>query len=136
MTLTKIEQMSEGKPFLRAFEVDLSSKVKITSEIRSVHTKFNEEGEDSMQIDIELVTQISDKQYEVMIPSPQERKSRVGSMIRTWFVSPTNFNYLIDTFGDQEKDWVNKEIELVTTEQDVFGTLKKVIYVKGAKALT
>lgn len=135
MTLIKIQQMSEGKPFLRSFEVDLSKKIKFVSEIRDVHTKFDDEGEDSMQIDIELLTPISDKQYEVMIPSPLERKSRVKSLIRTWFVSPTNFNFLIDTFGDQEKDWVNKTIELVTIEQDVYGTLKKVIYCKGAKSL-
>ena len=136
MTLTKIEQMSAGKPFLRSWEIDLCSKVKITSEIRSIHTVHDDEGKDSMQIDIELLTQITDKQYEVMIPNPQERKSRVRSMERTWFVNATNFNYLIDTFGDQEKDWVNKEIELLSVEQEVFGTLKKVIYVKGAKALT
>ena len=136
MTLTKIEQMSAGKPFLRSWEIDLCSKVKITSEIRSIHTVHDDEGKDSMQIDIELLTQITDKQYEVMIPNPQERKSRVRSMERTWFVNATNFNYLIDTFGDQENDWVNKEIELVSVEQEVFGNLKKVIYVKVAKALT
>ena len=136
MTLTKIEQMSAGKPFLRSWEIDLCSKVKITSEIRSIHTVHDDEGKDSMQIDIELLTQITDKQYEVMIPNPQERKSRVRSMERTWFVNATNFNFLIDTFGDQEKDWVNKEIELVSVEQEVFGKLKDVIYVKGARALT
>lgn len=135
MTLKKIKTMSESKPFLRPFEVDLSKKVKIVSEPREIHTKFNDEGVNSLIVDVELLTPITAQQYETMIPSPQERKSRVGEKIRSWFLNATTLNYLIDEFGDQESEWVGKEVELETIQQDVMGTLRSVIYAKGAKVL-
>ena len=135
MTLKKIEQMSAGNPILRPFEVKISSKVKIISEPRSMHTQHDEEGSDSLVCDVELETPIEKSKMEIMISSPIERKSRIATQKRLWFINATNLNHLIDSFGDQESDWVNKTIDLVTVEQDVFGSLKSVIYVKGAKSL-
>ena len=135
MTLKKIEQMSESNPFLRPYEVEISKKVKLISEPREIHTKFNEEGEDSMIVDVELSTPLTPQQYETMIPSPQERVARTKTANRSWFLNATNLNFLIDKFGDQESEWVYKEVDLETIHQDVMGTLRKVIYVKGAKVL-
>jgi len=135
MTLSKIETLSEKNPFLRPYEVELSPKVKFVSEIRETETKYDKEkGTKSNLIDIELLTEIKPDQYKTLLPNDeQERKTRIGTKTRTLRLNMTSFNFLFDRFGEKEADWVDQEVEFVTVQQVIEGSLKSVIYAKGSE---
>lgn len=55
-----------------------------------------------------------------------------ANLIKTWSANNKSRNFLIDKIGSNEKKFVGKKIDLVVVKQMVEGSLKDVIYAKGA----
>jgi len=54
------------------------------------------------------------------------------STVLTYVANKTSFNKLFDMFGQDEKNWIGKSIELESPEQIVNGKKKRVLYIKGS----
>ena len=55
-----------------------------------------------------------------------------GVQKRAWWANWTSMNALIEKYGTEEREMVNKEIQLELITQPVQGKMKKVIYLKDS----
>ena len=55
-----------------------------------------------------------------------------GSEAKTWVANKTSSNFLIDSLGSDESDWVSQPIELEIIQSVIEGKKKDVIYAVGS----
>lgn len=114
MTLQRMSQGTyEQHPFLTVEHVAKCAKYNIVGQPRVVKiSKWNPE-------------------------KPQEKcfidvKAEGSNDVLTYVANKTSFNKLFDQFGQDEKTWIGKSIELEALDQVVNNKRMKVLYVKGA----
>ena len=61
--------------------------------------------------------------YSVKVLTPREQEDA-----KEWTLNKTTFNACYDKFGKKSEDWLNKQIRVKKTQQNVMGSLKWVLY--------
>jgi hypothetical protein len=90
-----IRKKFEQLPLLKAKDYkdgEVILKTAIIKDIREVHTKFNDEGENSTIFDIE---------------------DSDTNITYTMFINQSSMNNLIDAYGDDDSLWLNKLVSVV-----------------------
>lgn len=109
MKLQKIEL----KQSLKAEDFDADADAIATAFIKNVEevkTKFNEEGEKSLLMTIEDVTE-------------EDAKKQIKSL----FINMTSLNNCIDAFGDDTKLWIGKSIKVVCNKENFYNKKQLVV---------
>jgi hypothetical protein len=52
---------------------------------------------------------------------------------REWTLNKTTYNALFDAFGDESRDWLNRQVRIRKTQQKVMGSMKDVLYGEPVK---
>ena len=51
-----------------------------------------------------------------------------GGEQKLWSCNVTTWDSLFDTFGEKAEDWIGRRVKIVVKEENVRGTVKKVLY--------
>lgn len=73
-----------------------------------------------------------DSRYTGLISAYKDKAHKVKEEY-SWGMNHTTSDYMIETHGEETKDWIGKEIELELERQPVNGKMKNVIYPIGAQ---
>jgi hypothetical protein len=92
--------------FLRPDHVKTGDVLEFVSEGEYVPKEESQFGRDLFQIDVRLP----------------------DGTVKTWTMNLTTRNRMVEAYGDDTKNWVGKKVRVEVANQNVRGTMRKVIY--------